>query len=55
MLLTLAMLGIFGGGRMAEAEEAAASASPAASSGGTLPPIDTVAHPSVETATFALG
>jgi hypothetical protein len=55
MLFGIALLGVFGAGRMSDAQNSSAPQTGLPSTQKTLPPIDATVPAKTETATFALG
>jgi hypothetical protein len=55
MLFGIALLGVFGAGRVGDAQNSSAPQTGQPSPQKTLPPIDATAPVKTETATFALG
>jgi len=55
MLFGIALLGVFGGGRLGDAQDSSAPQTGLPSTRKTLPPMDTTVPVKTETATFALG
>ena len=55
MLFIMALLGMFGPGRLGDAQDSSTSQTGAPSAQKGLPPIDTTVPQKTETATFAMG
>jgi hypothetical protein len=55
MLFGIALLGVFGAGRLGDGQESSAARSGLPSTQKRLPPIDEAVSAKTETATFALG
>lgn len=55
MLFGIALLGVFGAGRLSDGQESSASQTGLPSAQKNLPPIDAAVSAKTETATFALG